>query len=156
MARGLWKPKTNAELIENVKTLRRNAEDIVGEITFEHVKSHIGIKFNELADDCAVPGAAGCEQKWPRICRKPMGPGWQEVEMIKSENIKKISEVYEENRLILIAEVLKSKQISYDKENDPIRDFLVEKTYKNENFVGKHRDGPLRHNWWDYGIAGYW
>ena len=76
--------------------------------------------------------------------------------MIDSEKIKKISEIYEENRLILIAEILKSKQISYDKENDPIRDFLVENTYKYEDFVGKHRDGPLKHNWWVYGIAEYW
>ena len=77
MARGIWKPKANAELIENVKTLRKNAEDIVGEITFEHVKSHIGIKYNEMADDCAVLGAAGCEQVWPKVRRKPLGPEFQ-------------------------------------------------------------------------------
>ena len=152
LALGNWKPKANAELVENVTNLRKNVELKGHKIKMEHVKSHIGIKNNERADKNATKGAVGCNKMWVTVKQKKQEPGWQELELHKSEKIKKLSEQYEERRKSMIAEVLRSNQKPYNKEDDPIRNFLVRGTLELSNFAGKHRDGNPRHNWWTVGL----
>ena len=53
MARGLWRPKSNKELVQRV---RKAVQDATCTIWWKHVKGHSGDKWNDRADELADEG----------------------------------------------------------------------------------------------------
>ena len=89
MATGLWKPKSNVQLVEGVQKALTDARRVAS-VAFMHVKGHAGIKGNEEADRLASKGrvqARATEVVWRAAtadeCRIEFG---EPTEMGKSES----------------------------------------------------------------------
>lgn len=55
---GIFNGKKNVELIEKIRVILRKVKNVVGSVTFLHVKGHSGHLYNDRADQLANLGAA--------------------------------------------------------------------------------------------------
>ena len=81
MARGLWQPKRNKELI---RTVRLAVKDTKMVIWWKHVKGHSGHKWNDRADELAEMGARQGEAR--EVSRAERGKGTQARRMEEGKN----------------------------------------------------------------------